>query len=381
MAIEQPMGVTGPWPDVATARLFLAQLLSDEQALPITGLDLASLATWLTSHELGPLAYGRWQKTDPILARHLKLDRISALAESSMQQESLARIQQAFRAAGLPLVLLKGAALGRSVYVEPALRVMSDVDIWLRGADMPAGVTALTDLGYGIRGKDERPFSLQQLSRGEIRFGRPGWLELVELHWSPFAGWWLYRTAVVDDEAVWSRLEPIAEETDVLQLSPEDMVIHLAVHTAVNHQFGLSALRSLVDIALTAQKRGVDWAVLAERANGWRVGTAVYSVLAILNQLFELEGLNVALLSLRPSALRRLLIKRFVTPKSILVGHDIRHGWQRYLLLLLLVDRSRDRARLIFRTLWPEPEWLAARYGRSVSNWRHLWYLLSQRKI
>jgi hypothetical protein len=98
--------------------------------------------------------------------------------------------------------------------------------------------------------------------------------------------------------------------------------------------------------------------------------------LDILNQLFELEGLNVALLSLRPSALRRLLIKRFVTPESVLAGHDIRHGWQRYLLLLLLVDRFRDRARLIFRTLWPEEEWLTARYGAPTTHRQHLWRLL-----
>ena len=45
------------------------------------------------------------------------------------------------------------------------------------------------------------------------------------------------------------------------------------------------------------------------------------------------------------------------------------------LLLLLLVDRGRDAAKLIFRALlWPEREWLIARYGRYTftTRLRHL---------
>jgi len=40
-------------------------------------------------------------------------------------------------------------------------------------------------------------------------------------------------------------------------------------------------------------------------------------------------------------------------------------GPLRFALLLLLVDRHRDIAAIIARAVWPERDWLAARYGRA----------------
>ena len=37
----------------------------------------------------------------------------------------------------------------------------------------------------------------------------------------------------------------------------------------------------------------------------------------------------------------------------------------RFVYMLLLVDRNTDMLKLIGRTLWPEREWLAARYGQA----------------
>lgn len=378
-----------PGSELTAARFLLRRLLaqpaasaSDEPCLSTDAANIPSLAAWLIAHGLGPLAYSRCRQTDPALARALQTDRLSAFAESSFQLDSLQTIGEAFQAAGLPLVLLKGAALAQSVYDEPAHRTMSDLDLWLRAPEMAKAAQVMASLGYQSSLKAERPFALQQLAQGEIRFIHPGWrVGLVETHWSPFPGWWLSRTAAVDDAAIWSRLELVEGKLPFAHLAADDMVIHLAVHTAINHQFGMSALRSLVDIALTAQKRGVNWPVVAERARGWRVATAVYLTLHLLDQLIGADGLAPALAALRPSAPRRALLRRFVTPQSVLAGRDLRHGWQRFLLLLLLVDRPRDAARLIYRTLWPEKEWLAARYGQSISRPAHWLHLLRRRQL
>ncbi|MBK6328475.1 MAG: nucleotidyltransferase family protein [Chloroflexi bacterium] len=377
-----------PWPDVATARFVLQQLTgrtlpeSGEVNWEDRGLAVGALAGWLTAHGLGPLAYARCRRAWPALGAALQADVVSAVAESSWQQASLSRLKSAFAAAGLPLVLLKGAALGIGVYDEPAQRTMSDVDIWAPAGEMPTVARVMGELGYRSSIKAERPLALEQLSQGEIRFVQPGWqVGLVEAHWSPFLGWWLARTADVDDPGIWARLAQVGDETGVYQLCPEDMIIHLAVHTAVNHQFGMSALRSLVDMALTAQKRGVDWGEAAERAAAWRVGTAVSTVLELLDQLIGVDGMEEKLGGIRPSAVRRYLLRRLVTPESVLAGRDVRHGWQRYALLLLLVDRPRDAARLLWRTVWPEAAWLAARYGEPTGHGRHLWRLVRRRAV
>ncbi|MCB8984709.1 MAG: nucleotidyltransferase family protein [Ardenticatenaceae bacterium] len=377
---------TALWPEAATARFILEQLTAAPGSVlsgrPQPAVPAAEVAAWLVGQGLGPLAYARCGRNWPELGAALQADRVSAAAESSLQLANMEQLQAAFGAAGLPLVLLKGAALGLGVYDEPAQRTMTDVDLWLQAGQMPLAAQVMAELGYQSSVKGERPLALERLSRGEIRFVRPGWeTGLVEIHWSPFLGWWLTRTAAVEDQAIWARLEPLGGETAVYQLAPEDMVIHLAVHTAVNHQFGMSALRSLVDIALTAEKRGVDWGEVAERARAWRVGTAVYTVLDLLDALIGVAGMAEAVETIRPSALRRWLLRRFVTPESVLAGQDWRHGWQRYLLLLLLVDRARDMARLVGRTLWPEQEWLTARYGEPTGHGRHLWRLVKERGV
>lgn len=389
MFVVQVKPVTNAsWPDVATARFILRQLLALPEEQSSTGrfladsVDRKAAAAWFMHHELGPLVYDCCRQAEPELARALQSDKVSAVAESSVQVDSLQAMAAAFGTHGLPLVLLKGAALGQTVYGKLAQRTMSDIDIWLQAEDMPAAAQLLAALGYRTSLKDERPFALQQLAQGEIRFVRPGWeMGLVETHWSPFSGWWLRRVAKVDDAAIWSRLERLGEAAHVYHLAAEDMVIHLAVHTAVNHQFGMAALRSLMDVALTAQKRGVNWSIVAQRARAWRVGTAVYAFLQLLDQLIGVAGVEIALTELRPSALRQGWLRRFISPEFVLAGHDLRENRARYLLLLLLVDRPRDILYLIYRTLWPEPEWLAARYPTPTSRLRHLWNVLRHGQI
>ena len=368
-----------PWVDVPTARCVLRWLSTDSQADGLAcftqTVAVEALAAWLIQHGLGALAYGHTSTYGPTseLRVCLQGDMFVAVAESSLKQTSLQAILRTFSEAALPLVLLKGAALSLTVYADPAQRTMSDIDVWVQDADMAQAAQLMAGLGYVADLKGERPFALQRLSGGEIRFIQAGiQTSLVEFHWSAFPGWWLTRTAIVDDAEVWARREPLSNRPQVFQLSPEDTVIQLAVHTAVNHQFGMSALRTLVDIALTGEKRGVDWVVVAERARTWRVGTAMYTVLNLLDQLIGMDGLEEALTRLNPSARRMRLIRRFVTPESVLAGRDITSGWRRFLLLLLLVDRWRDAAKLVFRTLWPEPEWLEARYGGKVGHVGHL---------
>jgi hypothetical protein len=382
---------TGLWPDVATARLFLRGLaggewMEDEQVL-LHRVSPEALARWCVRCSLAPLAYRRCAGTFPVLAESLAESYFRSAGDNVLRFHELSQVLDRFRAAGIAVVVLKGIALAEMAYGGIALRPMGDVDLWLRDADMSAAVVIMREMGFREYTRADRPPTLQSLARGELQFH--GRHTLLELHWSPFPGWWLRRTAAVDDEAVWARAEPLAlddgrspgEERWARQLTAEDTVIHLAVHTAVNHQFGLAAVRTLLDIALTAQARPLDWRAVARLACQWRVATAVWVVLDLVQQLIGLAGVEEALSPLRPSALRRVLLGRLVSPESVLAGRDLRSGRLRYLVLLLLVDRPTDAARLVFRSLWPEREWLAARYGEGWSRRRHLWNVVRRGEV
>ena len=352
---------------------------ADGATPPLAGEQIPALAAWLFAHGLGPLAYRRYQKESPALAATLAGDYYSALAEQTVRSHTLEQVEEALQEAGIPYTLLKGAALSRSAYRHAVERVMSDVDFWIQAPHMGRAWELLHELGYRLAGKESRPLALQQLAQGEIQFISADGV-LVELHWSPFAGWWLQRTAAIDGAALWSRLEPL-DGRGACQLSAEDTVLHLAVHLGVNHQFALYPLRSLVDIARTAQTRPVDWEEVARRARDYRVATVTWCTLDLLQTLIGVDGADRALAALRPGALRCRLLARMVNAERVAALHDRRSGRLRYLLLLLLVDRPRDIARLIFRTLWPEAEWLAARYGSRTSRWRHLWNVVRYGQI
>jgi hypothetical protein len=328
------------------------------------------------------MAQAKFKQNAPELSQLLQVDTFTATAQMSIHFSNLAQIKNAFGHQNIPLVLLKGAALGQTVYDDPLWRIMSDIDLWVQGADMPRAVEALMALGYQQReAKDERPLALQQQAKGEICFSQPDavW-GLIELQGSPFPGWWLQRTAVMDETAVWSRKEPLPDGL-AHQLAPEDMIIHSAIHMAINHQFDILTTRHLVDMALTAQTRGVDWQIVADRAKKWQVGTAVYIALDLLEQLIGLDGLAEALDHLQPSALRQRLLHHYVSKESVVAGHETKRSHSRYILLFLLVDRPRDMLKLILRTLWPEADWLDARYGAKTSNWRHLWNVVRYGRI
>ncbi len=373
-----------PLPDVVTARLVLRYLvgMSDEYGRFPTQQNDKILADWLIQRELGPLAYAKFKLAKPELAQQLQVDTFTATAQMGIHFSNLARIKNAFEQENITYTILKGAALGLTVYGDPVWRMMSDIDLWIHDADMSRAAETLMILGYQQRQeKAERPFALQKQSKGEICFVQPGavW-GLIELQWSPFPGWWLQRAAVIDDTAVWSRKELLPDRL-AYQLAPEDMIIHSAIHMAVNHQFDILATRHLVDMALTAQKRGVDWQIVADRAREWRVATAVYLALHLLEQLIGLDGLREMLADLQPSRLRQYLLRHYITVESIVMGSELKQTGSRYFFLFLLADRPRDMLKLLFRTLWPELDWLDARYGGKVGHWQHLWNVVRYGRV
>jgi len=160
-----------------------------------------------------------------------------------------------------------------------------------------------------------------------------------------------------------------------LHLAPEDAILQTAFHVVVN-QFGQAPWRGLMDLAVLARAHAIDWDTVATRAQDWRLATASWIVLDMADRLIGLPGCGAALAKLRPLRARRASLRAFMTPSALLSGRDLTRLSRRHVFMLTLVDRPRDGARLIGRTLWPEAWWITARYGRPVSRIEHLWGLV-----
>lgn len=351
---------------VEAARRLLVSCLTADRAHCAAAIDVLGLK-WLQRQSIAPLVWQTCRDTVPEkMQADLRTAYYAAAADAELHRSELAEVLRTLHAAGLLPVVLKGAALAFSVYPDPAFRTMGDLDVWVT-EDMERARQALETSGYRIFHKPDRPPALMALFQGEIglqhgdsKYG------LVELHWGIFPGEWLRRAARISDlsemraRTITTRL---ADEP-ALVLSPEDAIIQSAVHAAVNHQMSLFALRTLIDVTMLARTSTIDWSVIAQRARSWRVATAVWLVLSLAVDLVGLEEAAGAAHHLQPSALRRRLIRRFVNAETVIAMRNLSGSNWRYAFLLLLVDRAQDALRLIGRALWPEREWLQARYGR-----------------
>jgi hypothetical protein len=343
---------TGLWPDAATALLFLRNLLPGRASLaPLPPLPRDAVAAYCVEQGLGPWVADTYGNAWPELSQKLALDAISSRMEGDLYRALLRRTATVLHAAGLPMVLLKGAALVETVYAEPTWRTMSDVDVWLQATDMPRALVQLPQAGFEHQRKAQGPPRLS--ARGKIKFNEPGWtIGGVELHVNPFAGVLMEATAAVNLHEIWGRIRPITlDNIPAYRMSAEDMLIHVAAHLAISNQFCQAAIRGLLDIACIAYAETVDWAAVADRARRWRLATAVWLTLKIGNALFPLDGSDQAVAALAPSAARQALLSRFVNVPSVVAGSDFRGQRRRYLFLYLMVDQPLSALRYVRRAL------------------------------
>jgi hypothetical protein len=331
----------------------------------------AGWADWLRGHGIAPYAWRRLKEIGcadalpPTCAAPLRAAYYAAAGDAELHRAELSAALACLAGSGITPVLFKGAALAYTAYPDPACRPMGDLDLWVTAEAMPAARAALAAMGYAEHGKDDRPLAIQAQMFGEVQLvGRAPGQGLIELHWGVFDGEWLQRTAAIDHPGILCRARPTRiAGCAAWTMAPEDALIQLAVHLAVNHQMAYPGIRGLLDVALLSRAETVNWSELAPRAQGWRVAAATWQVLAMTDDLLGLAGASEAIATLAPAAPQQASLRRFVSQETVLAGKDMTGGPRRFAYQLALVDRPRDAARLVGRTLWTENGWLTARYG------------------
>lgn len=374
-----------PWPDLSTCRLFLNGLigtqLTEDDLFQLGSVQLSPLRSWLIQHGLGPLTYHRYAKIWPELSNYVKADAISAVAENALHFQSLKATMAALDSADLKPVVLKGAALAEAAYGDPGLRPMSDVDLFMLGDDVEKAALALGKIGYRIQQNKKRPLKLQQLAEGEIELVIPDdTYGTIDMHWSPFPGWWYKRTATVNTKRLWDdRASITVAGYDMYRLSAEDTIIHLCTHLSANAHFGPhTSIRTLIDIVLAIRAWPPDWDRLVQRTREWRLTTAVWVVLDYVDRFIGIPALKPVVSQLAPSPARINLLRRFTSVDHIFAGKNLSIERARFLYLFALTDRPRDAFTYVARSFWPEKKWLTARYGQPVTHFHHLRHLLRQ---
>jgi hypothetical protein len=114
--------------------------------------DWDSIADQAEAHGLAPLLYVHARvagvQLPPAAKRKLQGLYLRHHHANQVRTEVLRDILSAYAAAGIPALVLKGAALCHTVYPEPGLRPMSDLDILVQEEDLRRAQGLLAELGF-----------------------------------------------------------------------------------------------------------------------------------------------------------------------------------------------------------------------------------------
>lgn len=348
---------------VAAARAFLDEKpLGDPQAFGAEGLDWGRVLRRAQDERLASLLYAVLRSLPspvPVLD-HLRAAWVAFRRQHLSAVEQLSEVLLALERQGVPVILLKGPVLAEALYRDPGLRPFTDLDLLIDRADLPQALQVFSALGYRHLAAD-RSLEFELAYVGAACFvgakrkaeGLP-----LDLHWELLTHPGVAPAGVIDTREVWDRAVKVEWwNRPALALSPEDLLIYLALHWAIHHAF--AGLIWPLDIALLLRRHGaaLDWEAVAERARRWRVRGALY---------FALRGAEERFGAQVPVSLMAGLRLRGARPAAaawLLSRTDERLGRLDHVIPLLLMGRGSDVLRALAAGALPPAAWIRCRYG------------------
>lgn len=252
----------------------ICRLLSDldlskpEESLVIGAETIALLDTFSTpdwelftrmakAEGVAPLMHYAFSRSNYPLPSATRLQLQMAFYETAafnqMLLTEMERVVQALNEANIPVIVLKGAVLATTIYPDPALRPMSDVDLLVKPEDLEQAKKLILSLGYyepipemakGVNRLTGHEYKLHNLAQPKIS---------IELHWSVISGDYDRRTPSID--LLWNNRKTIVSQNEkynhsieILSLSPEYLLCYLIGHLIIQHGKSTGRLVWLFDI-------------------------------------------------------------------------------------------------------------------------------------
>ncbi|MCB1056470.1 MAG: nucleotidyltransferase family protein [Acidobacteria bacterium] len=288
--------------------------------VPVVTRELATLAdTEGVAPLLGArLAAGELEADDAIRGPLVESHRRTALANTALALGTEA-LTRPLRGAGIPVLLLKGAALLRTVYGDPGRRSMGDVDLLVPPERWREALQVVRSTGAEAYDAPGRAVTLEHFHELHLRLPAGG---VVDLH----RGLVPHPLFAVDHDEL---LATAREEGDGLLVpAPNALFLSLALHAAKDGFF--LPLRAVIDgLALLAGGR-VEAEAAADLARRWQARRATARYLGILGRLGTLPAgwaaLGRELAPRLPPAPGAYGLERPVDPMAL--GHRLRCRWR-----------------------------------------------------
>jgi len=244
---------------------------------------------------------------------------------------------------------------------------MCDLDLLVRRDDLARARDVLAGMGYA-----PQYFGVEQVDYAQHHhlrpMARPDGIR-VEIHWTiarPVG------PAEVDLEGIWERAQPAKiAGVQALVLSPEDLILHLCLHTSFTHKFRVG-LRMCWDLheVVSHYRDAIDWDVVVQRAEQWRIGRYVYLTLQLVRELLAADIPVTAVAALQPPDFSTQVVDWartciFSPESSASVSPSMARLWM----------SRRLKLSVLLRTLWPSRMAMARVYSIPADSRRiYLYY-------
>lgn len=182
---------------------------------------------------------------------------------------------------GIPVVYLKGFALAHTLYDDPDVRTIGDLDVLVRAADRDRLIAALADRGFNFQPQPRPPWGF--ISRASyMPFVSADGLCNLDIHIHPDC-YPAYRSLTT--ELVFAAADAVHVGDTTIRVPDAGHSFLLCVTNAAKDKFGPYAIRKLVDAAMLVRRRRLDWNGLAALARAGRFWTPYAVVLTVLARL------------------------------------------------------------------------------------------------
>jgi len=276
----------------------------DLQKIPLSNEDWQNIYKVAVDEGVAPYLYYRLKESalnlempPEIREKFIEISRY-VLAKNTTLFHELGRVLRGLFEKDIKVIVLKGSFLSEAVYPHNGLRPMSDIDLLVCKKDLIRVQKELLEMGY----HQKKQMSIEEQCVQSHHLN-PFFNERaikIEIHWNLSAH--LLEINEVIRDGIWKRARHFRiAGVDTLILSPEDLLLHLCIHTSLHHLFK-NWLKAFCDIAETARyfQDEINWDKLFRYAHEMNLDRFVYTTLFCVSDLFGVKSHTNALVKFRP---------------------------------------------------------------------------------
>lgn len=243
--------------------------LGDLNAQRLTGIALAAVqaeAVELSPPQLSALTNRHW----------------AAMSHALKLEQLLLALTEAFEAAGIEMVVLKGPAMAHTRYADPSWRPFGDLDVLVRSRDWRRVGALLAECGFASKSPEPRPGFRERFGHTWVHTHESG-LELD-----------LHRTLVAGPFGLWPDPDELFDHTSsftlagraLRRLDDQAIFLHACIHAALGHRPPL--LLPLRDV-LESAAAPPDWTGVKDLAEPWRLRAVIRFALDSASRTLAIE--------------------------------------------------------------------------------------------